>query len=416
MPLETHQILFPILFSPHFSLRTSPYPTLMPLPKRLLNQIPPQILTDPALNQAISHLPPNYNFEVHKCIWKIRSLQPKCIALQLPEGLLRWACLLSDIFTEFSNASDTQVIIMGDVTYGACCIDDYTAASLGADFLIHYGHSCLVPIDVTKIATHYVFVDIAFDPDHLIDILKRNFLHSTIALMGTVQFLSTINLVASRMEGTGVKIVVPQEKPLSRGELLGCTAPGNIAQALGVDALVYVADGRFHLEAVMIANPSLAAYQYDPYSKKITRESYDHALMLSLRESAILKARTFIMNNEIVGLIIGTLGRQSSPTSISFIEDRLIEAGIRFVKVCISEISPSKLLMFPGVGCWIQTSCPRLSIDWGYSYAKPLLSPYEGAVLLRAGEWNASVYPMNFYSRANASPWTPYWNGGANKV
>lgn len=32
---------------------------------------------------------------------------------------------------------------MGDVTYGACCVDDYTARALGADFLVHYGHSCL---------------------------------------------------------------------------------------------------------------------------------------------------------------------------------------------------------------------------------------------------------------------------------
>ncbi len=31
--------------------------------------------------------------------------------------------------------------------------------------------------------------------------------------------------------------------------------------------MVYVGDGRFHLEAIMIANPALAAYRYDPYSK-----------------------------------------------------------------------------------------------------------------------------------------------------
>lgn len=32
---------------------------------------------------------------------------------------------------------------MGDVTYGACCVDDYTALALGCDMLVHYGHSCL---------------------------------------------------------------------------------------------------------------------------------------------------------------------------------------------------------------------------------------------------------------------------------
>lgn len=36
-----------------------------------------------------------------------------------------------------------ETLIMGDVTYGACCVDDFTAKALGADFMIHYGHSCL---------------------------------------------------------------------------------------------------------------------------------------------------------------------------------------------------------------------------------------------------------------------------------
>lgn len=40
----------------------------------------------------------------------------------------------------FCNVS---CIVMGDVTYGACCIDDYTAKALGADFMVHYAHSCL---------------------------------------------------------------------------------------------------------------------------------------------------------------------------------------------------------------------------------------------------------------------------------
>ena len=50
-----------------------------------------------------------------------------------------------------------------------------------------------------------------------------------------------------------------QVRPLSPGEVLGCTAP-----ALGpgaADALLFVADGRFHLEAMMIANPGLPAYR-----------------------------------------------------------------------------------------------------------------------------------------------------------
>ena len=49
---------------------------------------------------------------------------------------------------------------------------------------------------------------------------------------------------------------MPQAKPLSPGEVLGCTAPV-IEDAKDKDAIVFVADGRFHLEAIMIANPTV---------------------------------------------------------------------------------------------------------------------------------------------------------------
>lgn len=37
------------------------------------NQIPAEILNDTNLNKAIDVLPKNYNFEIHKTIWKIRA-------------------------------------------------------------------------------------------------------------------------------------------------------------------------------------------------------------------------------------------------------------------------------------------------------------------------------------------------------
>ena len=47
-----------------------------------------------------------------------------------------FACLISDIFTNFCEC---EIIILGDVTFGACCIDDITSRELGGDFIIHYG-------------------------------------------------------------------------------------------------------------------------------------------------------------------------------------------------------------------------------------------------------------------------------------
>ena len=106
------------------------------------NKIPQEILTDENLNEAIKALPSNYNFEIHKTIWHIRKNNSTCVALQFPEGLLMYACVISSIIHRFSSA---ETLILGDVTYGACCVDDLTARSLGADMMVHYGHSCLYP-------------------------------------------------------------------------------------------------------------------------------------------------------------------------------------------------------------------------------------------------------------------------------
>jgi 2-(3-amino-3-carboxypropyl)histidine synthase len=62
------------------------------------SSIPPDILQDPLLAEAIAqNLPKNYEFEVHKTIWNIRKWDCKMVGLQMPEGLLMWGCVLSDI-------------------------------------------------------------------------------------------------------------------------------------------------------------------------------------------------------------------------------------------------------------------------------------------------------------------------------
>lgn len=50
------------------------------------------------------------------------------MALQFPEGLLMYSCIIADILNKYTEA---DMIIMGDVTYGACCVDDYTGKALG---------------------------------------------------------------------------------------------------------------------------------------------------------------------------------------------------------------------------------------------------------------------------------------------
>lgn len=364
---------------------------------RTLNQVPPEILEDPDIQAAIALLPKNYNFEIPKTIHRIRTSGAKRVALQFPEGLLIFATTISDILTQFCPGVET--LIMGDVTYGACCIDDYTARALGCDLLVHYAHSCLIPVDVTTIKTLYIFVDISIDTAHLIATLERNFPPGkTIATVGTIQFNATLHGLKPVLERAGFKVVIPQIAPLSKGEILGCTSP-RLSTDDRIDILLYLGDGRFHLESAMIHNPSIPAYRYDPYSRTLSREYYDHEEMQTLRRDAINAARSARK----WGIILGSLGRQGNPNTMAMIENHLNERGIPFVNLLLSEIFPGKLAAMSDVECWVQIACPRLSIDWGYAFPRPLLTPYEALVALGVREdWesaNKGVYPMDFYAK-----------------
>ncbi|KAH0839712.1 putative diphthamide synthesis protein [Lanmaoa asiatica] len=470
-------------------------------PTQPANQIPEEILTDPLLNQAIKELPTNYSFEIHKTIHHVRKNRANMVALQMPEGLQMFACTIADIIERFTDA---LTVIMGDVTYGACCIDDYTAVALGCDMLVHYGHSCLVPIDQTSIKTLYVFVEIAIDSTHLADTVRLNFPSdravfyeqlmdseasdadipagqqigktrylriqgssstsdfpkheyaqerpqtppqepTRLALVSTIQFVSALQKLkedlvlghegsetpgslsdgeSSRWTGK-YEVIIPRSKPLSPGEILGCTAPS----LNEVDALLYLGDGRFHLESIMIANPTVPAFRFDPYSKKFTRERYDHNEMRRIRDQAVQSAResiTFlppsldptqldptpklsdpVRHPQLWGVILGTLGRQGSFRQLQAITNQLSmsRVSIPYVPILLSEVSPAKLSLFnPHISTFVQTSCPRLSIDWGYAFARPLLSPYETNVALgRANGWKKTPYPMDFYEAG--TPW-----------
>lgn len=72
-------------------------------------------------------------------------------------------------------------------------MDDFTAKALGADLLVHYGHSCLIPIDqTTGIKVLYVFVDIKIDTVHFIESVKLNFpSNKRLAFVSTIQFVAT---------------------------------------------------------------------------------------------------------------------------------------------------------------------------------------------------------------------------------
>ncbi len=124
----------------------------------------------------------------------------------------------------------------------------------------------------------------------------------------------------------------------------------------------------------MLANPRLPAYHYNPYNKKITKESYDHQRMRATRAKAIEEAKSATRFGLILGKVkifacvffserfnlsffyqIGTLGRQGSPPVVRMLEKRIADLGYKSYIILLSEVFPEKLALFGDqVDVWIQ--------------------------------------------------------------
>eukprot|EP01133_Synstelium_polycarpum_P002653 gene2653-3059_t len=81
-------------------------------------------------------------FQVQTSIDTINRFSFVRVALQLPDSWL-WAASRLAKCLQLGARSECKVFVLGDTSYGSCCIDEVNASHLSADFLIHYGHSCL---------------------------------------------------------------------------------------------------------------------------------------------------------------------------------------------------------------------------------------------------------------------------------
>ena len=354
---------------------------------------------DKLLTLAISKLPNNYNFEIYKSLDKIKKIKNKKkskvrIALQFPDGLMCFSILISDILTTFGKC---ETIILGDITYGACCIDDIDCQFLDCDLLIHYCHSCLVPSTKCLVEILYVFVEINIDINHLVKTIEYNFDNSNyLYLLSSIQFNSSLFLLKRKLIEKGYdknKLIIPQCKPRVQGEVLGCTSP-ILNKKNENNYVIFICDGRFHMESVMIQNPLFKYYQYNPFNHRFTIEEYDYKLMKNIR----YKQMEIFKNINYIGIIFGTLGRQGNPSILKRLCSLLNKNNKKYIIIMLNEITQNKIINYNKCECFIQLACPRLSIDWSDQFTKPMLTPYEIYLILEPKKYKNDIYEMNNYS------------------
>jgi len=320
----------------------------------------------------------SFDFEEKRLKEEIKKRKPKIVFLQLPEGLKPDAPRLAAVVEE----AGALPIISSDPCYGACDLAVSEAKLLGADLIVHYGHTPMIlNVDVPTI-----YVD-ARAKVGIKEAIKQALPYleswSKIGLVTTVQHVRQLDKAKNLLEAAGKTVFVGDAgKVKYAGQVLGCDFSNAQAVSENVEAYVFVGGGRFHAIGVALATekPTIIA---DPYEQVAYPIQDQVRRIIMQRWANIVEAK----QAKSFGVLISLKSGQMRLREAMSIKDKLEETGLKATLLALREVTPSALMQFPGIDAFINTACPRISLDDAPNFGKPLLSLNETLVLLGEMKW-----------------------------
>ncbi|UCH31419.1 MAG: diphthamide biosynthesis enzyme Dph2 [Candidatus Bathyarchaeota archaeon] len=320
----------------------------------------------------------SYDFEIRKVRDEIIKREAKIILIQLPEGLKLYGPKLAEVV---ENAGGLA-IIHGDPCYGACDVATVEAERLGADLIIHYGHSEMMEKEVTPT----LFIEAKMKGSIKIAVKKaipliKNW--GKIGLVTTVQHIHKLDDARRVLLDAGKVIIIGDAGRLKyAGQVIGCDYSNAKIVSAEVDVFLFVGGGRFHALGVALttAKPTIVA---DPYEKRAFRIEDGCEKVLKKRWATIHEAG----KSKNFGILIGLKTRQKRLDKALTLKSLLEKAGKKGTLIALKEITPEALMQFSTLDAFINTACPRLALDNSRNFHKPLLNSNEALVILGKVTW-----------------------------
>lgn len=309
---------------------------------------------------------------------EIQKRKPKIVLLQLPEGIKYQAPRLVVIVREYGALP----VVSADPCYGACDLAISAAKLLGADLIIHYGHT---PMTINSdIPTVYIEVKTKGSIKKVVS-KALSYLESCskIGLVTTVQHIQQLHEAKSLLENSGKIVFVGDAGNLEYpGQIIGCDFSNAKIVMDKVDSFLFIGGGRFHAIGVALATekPTIIA---DPY-EQIAYPIQDQVRRIIMQRWANISEAKQAKN---FGVLISLKNGQMKLRKAIHIKGKLEKHGLEVILLALSEITPSALIQFPGIDAFVNTACPRLSLDDAPHFNKPLLSLNETLVVLGDLKW-----------------------------
>jgi 2-(3-amino-3-carboxypropyl)histidine synthase len=317
-----------------------------------------------------------FDFEEERIKQQITKLGAKRVLLQLPEGLKPEGPRLAKIIEK----TGALPIISADPCYGACDLATAEAERLGIDLIVHFGHSKLVKHE--KVPTVYVearaTVKVGEAVEKAVPLLSK---YGKIGLATTVQHVQTLDEAREILVRAG-KTVVDAGRVNYSGQVIGCDYSNVKSVANDVEAFLFIAGGRFHALGIAL-NTSKPTIIADPYENRAYSIDKEAQKVLKQRWACIEEAEHAKTFGVLVGLKLGQK-RLDEALKIKEIAEKNGKTAFLFA---IREILPEALMEFPSVDAYVNTACPRISLDTPSKFLKPVLTVNEFMVVAGENSW-----------------------------
>jgi 2-(3-amino-3-carboxypropyl)histidine synthase len=309
---------------------------------------------------------------------EIKKRKPKIVFLQLPEGLKPAAPHLASIVED----SGALPIVSSDPCYGACDLPLSEAKLLDADLIVHYGHT---PMTLnTEIPVVYVEARAKTSiKEALTKAVPCLEAWNKIGLVTTVQHVHQLDEMKKLLEANGKTVLVGDSSPAKHpGQVIGCDFGNAQSVSEDVEAYLFVGGGRFHAMGVALATgkPTVIADPYEELAYPIHEDARRVIMQRWGNLSAAKEAKNF-------GVLINLKSGQMRLKAALDIKEKLEQSGRRATLLALREVTPNALMQFPSIDAFVNTACPRLSLDDAPYYGKPLLYLSEALVLLGEMTW-----------------------------
>jgi 2-(3-amino-3-carboxypropyl)histidine synthase len=319
-----------------------------------------------------------FDFEEERIKQEIAKLGAKRVLLQLPEGLKPEGPRLAKIV----EGTGVVPIISADPCYGACDLATAEAERLGIDLIVHFGHAKLVKHE--QVPTVYVEARATVTVDDAVEksipLLSK---YDEIGLATTVQHVQALAHAREILVRAGKTVAIGDAGRVNyAGQVSGCDYSNVRSIANDVEVFLFIGGGRFHALGIALSTskPTIIA---DPYEKRAYPIDKEAQKILKQRWACVEEAKHATTFGVLVGLKLG----QKHLDDALKIKEIAEKKGKTAFLFAIREISPEALIEFPTVDAYVNTACPRISLDAPSKFLKPVLTVNEFMVVSGESSW-----------------------------